>query len=290
MARKPALAAVLLACIAGPGHAAADDLQEARAAYAASQFDKARQLWAGPAERGDPRAAIGLATMYDLGQGVKRDSVAAYRWYRRAADAGLAEAEFDVAVMRDTGDGVERDMAEAALWYARAAARGNRRAQYNLGQLYQAGDGVPRNAEAAESWFRVASAAVPAAADRLAKLRREPAPYRAGGAVALAPVRLRAPLAGSTLAIADSDPAAVELVWVPPAQPLPVRYFVQVVALADDGPAQPQEVFGRYVDETAILAPLSQAAGRYAWRVYTVSRDSSSYAASDWSDFAVKPP
>lgn len=286
---RPAVAALLLACVAGLAPAAADELQDARAAYAASRFDEARRLWTGPAEHGDPQAAIGLATLFDLGQGVPRDSALAYRWYRRAAEAGVAEAEFDVAVMRDNGDGVERDTAEAALWYARAAARGNRRAQYNLGQLYQAGDGVPHNLDAAESWFHAASATIPAAADRLARLQRELG-RRADQPVAPAPAQLRGPAAGSTLAVAGPNQAAVELVWAPPAQMQPMRYFVQIVTLADEDAAHPQEVFGRYVDETAVLAPLGQAAGRYAWRVYTVSRDARSYAASEWADFVVTLP
>ncbi len=179
--------ATALLAVDAPGATAAD-ADAAQGAYAAGQFEEARRLWAPGAEAGDSRAQLGLASLYDLGQGVARNPATAYRWYRRAAEAGVAVAEFNVAVMRDTGDGVPRDTADAALWYARAAAHGNRRAQYNLGQLYAAGDGVPRNADQAEMWFRDAAADLSAAVEKLATMRRWPA----GSASQRAPMGARA--------------------------------------------------------------------------------------------------
>jgi uncharacterized protein len=46
---------------------------------------------------------------------VPQDSSSAYRWYRQAAEGGLAQAAFNVGVMLDSGVGVPRDSAEAAL-------------------------------------------------------------------------------------------------------------------------------------------------------------------------------
>ena len=297
------MAAAAFAAIAlGTTTVAAEDAQDGQRAYDAEQFELARRLWTPAAERGEVGAQIGLATMFDLGRGVPRDPVAAYSWYRRAAEAGVAEAEFDVAVLRDTGDGVSRDVADAALWYARAGARGNHRAQYNLGQLYQSGEGVPRNIGAAESWFRAASASVPAAADQLAVLRRQPPPHTsAGDAGPPAPVQLCAPVAGSTVA---DQAGTVELVWTPPAQSPPVRHFVQLLALTGTAAAPaPVELFGGYVEETATVAPLARAslpqaaagqpgppnAREYAWRVYSVSAEARSYTATEWASFTVKP-
>lgn len=173
------LAAALLAiCSAHVVHAAAADTTEGQRAYAAGRYEDARRIWAAEAEAGDPDAQLGLASLYDLGQGVTRDPVTAYNWYRRAADAGLAAAEFNVAVMLDTGDGVPRDLAEAARWYSRAATRGNHRAQYNLGQLYATGSGVPRDLDLAAAWFAAAANDLPAAAEKLAAIRRASASAR----------------------------------------------------------------------------------------------------------------
>ncbi|MBV9748533.1 MAG: SEL1-like repeat protein, partial [Acetobacteraceae bacterium] len=55
-------------------------------------------------------------------------------------------------------------------------AQGNHRAQYNLGLLYAAGDGVPRDLGQAEAYFRAAASELPAAAARLAEIRRSPRP------------------------------------------------------------------------------------------------------------------
>lgn len=281
----------LLAVLATGAAAAAESDDGGQRAYADHRYEEARRLWAPRAEAGDPRAQLGLAMLYDLGQGVPRDPAAAYHWYRRAAEAGLAAAEFNVAVMHDNGDGVRRDAAEAALWYARAAAHGNRRAQYNLAQLYAAGDGVPRNLDQAETWFRDAANDLPAAVDKLAGMRRagrDRSPAGGNETGMPTPAQPVAPADGSTVAELNRVPGgAIELVWVAPAQVTPVRFFVQLLAL---DPAGPREVFATYLDETATLAPLEHAPGRYAWRVYSVSRDLKHYAASGWTRFRVSEP
>lgn len=265
---------------------------EAQRAYAARQYDTARQLWETQAEAGDAAAQLGLGTLYDLGQGVVRDPVVAYRWYRRAAAAGFAAAEFNVAAMCDTGDGMPRNVAEAALWYGRAAAHGNRRAQFNLGQLYAAGEGVPRNPEQAEAWYRAAAADLPAAADKLAALRRtggeaRQRPLATDAARPLEAVLLVTPADGDVIPAMAGTPGTVELVWVSPAQPVPVRFFVQLLAL---DPVAPHEVFATYLDETATLAMLDRVPGRYAWRVYAIGRNLGHYAPSEWSLFQIRPP
>lgn len=285
---------MLLPVLAGAAPAPADP-GEAQRAYVAGRYDVARQLWEPPAEAGDPAAQLSLGTLYDLGKGVSRDPVIAYRWYRRAAAAGLASAEFNVAAMCDTGDGVPRNTAEAALWYGRAAAHGNRRAQYNLGQLYAAGDGVPRNPDQAQAWFRVAAVELPAAAERLASMRRTGGEARRPPATTDAASPLEAaqpvtPADGDVIPVVAGAPNAagmVELVWVSPAQPAPVRFFVQLLAL---DPVEPREVFATYLDETATLATVDRVPGRYAWRVYAVGRTLGHYAPSEWNEFQVRPP
>ncbi len=278
------------------GAAASDDAQRA---YAAGRYEDARRLWTPEADAGDPQAQVGLAMLYDLGQGVKRDAASAYRWYLRAAAAGLPAAEFNVAVMYDTGDGVPHDAAAAALWYARAAAHGNQRAQYNLGLLYAAGDGVPRNPEQAETYFRAAAASLPAAADKLAAMQRDGRARLPAGAeetTTLVPAQPAAPVDGNTVpalgpASGGTSGGTVELVWTAPAQAAPVRFFVQLMALdpADDAPAGPREVFATTLDETAVVVPLERVPGRYAWRVYSVGRDLKHYAASAWERFQAGP-
>ena len=262
----------------------------AEAAYASGRFVDAARLWTVRAEAGDPRAEFGLGILYDLGQGVPRDPRAAYQWYSRAALAGLPDAAFNAAALCDTGDGVPRDASLAASWYARAAAHGNRRAQYNLGQLYASGDGVPKNMDQAETWFRTASVDLPAAATRLAEMKRtarpRPSPSADARFESVVPV---APADGSVAAVVKAgQPAIVEMAWTAPAEPAPVRFFLQILSIDADGAgSSSKEVFAAYLDESATLAPVGAAPGHYAWRVYSVALDLHRYVASDWVRFEV---
>lgn len=289
------LPAVLAGGAAPPSADIAPAADDAQRAYRTGRFEEARRLWTPPAEAGDAQAQLGLGVLYDVGQGVPRDPAVAYRWYRRAAEAGLAEAQFNVAVMHDTGDARPRDPGEAATWYARAAAHGNRRAQYNLAQLYEAGQGVPRNLDLAQVWYGEAAAELPAAANKLAALRKRGPGREAGRETGRetgrdwdrieAPVPA-APAEGGKVE-RRGGPAGVELVWLAPAQPVPVRFFVQLWAL--DG-GKPRETFSAYLDESATLVPLERVPGRYAWRVYAVDPDAKRYAAGPWRIFTVGPP
>ena len=280
------LAGALLAGWAIGGQpASAAALDDAQRAYMSGQFAEARQLWERRAEAGDLDAQLSLGLMLDMGKGTAPDPAAAYQWYRRAAEAGLPQAQFNVGVMHDSGDGVPRDAASAALWYGRAAAHGERRAQFNLAQLYDTGHGVPRNLDQAEVWYAAAAASLPAAADKLAALRRG---RRAGASTrnedGLTQPQPAAPLDGSNVG-RPAGAATVELVWSAPVQPVKGRFFVQLLSLDDTGP---REAFATYLDESAVLAPLERVPGRYAWRVYAVSRDLTRYAASPWTRFSVQ--
>jgi len=245
----------------------------------------ARDQLEAAARSGQAQSAYELGLDYDLGSNGPEDTSAALRWYRRAADAGLPAAEFNVAVMFDAGRGTDRDPAAAALWYARAAAHGHDRAAYDLGQLYAAGDGTPRNPAAAAAWFGNA-AALPAAARKLAALKAAADPT--SGAVrnvALVAPTPANPADGGTL-IRRDEPAQAELVWIAPAQPAPVRFFVEMVALGH-GPTH--RLFAGFTDVTAVLAWLEDGVGSYAWRVSAVDASGGRYAASSWARFVTGP-
>ena len=63
--------------------------------------------------------------MYNKGQGVPQDYAEAMKWYRLAADQGIAEAQYNLGVMYDNGQGVPQDYAEAYVWFSVAAAGGD---------------------------------------------------------------------------------------------------------------------------------------------------------------------
>jgi len=220
------------------------------------------------AAAGDPgdeaQAAFDQGLKYDLGQGVPMDQAQAYHWYLQAASAGLPAAEFNVGVMNDSGTGTPKDPAAAATWYARAASHGYQRAEYNLAQLYRTGQGVPRNPDVAAAWLG------------------SPPPARAiaSGAADLLPVTLVAPGNGDGLAASQIRGQAIEFVWTAPAQPTPVRFFLEVVSIDNN---TVRDMFAGYVDQTAWLVDLPDRPGAYEWRVCAVSRND--YSISPWNFF-----
>jgi hypothetical protein len=80
------------------------------------------------------------------------------KWYRRAADQGLASAQYDLGVMFANGDGVPKDSAEAVKWYRKAATQGIAPAQYSLGIMFANGDGVPIDEIEGLAWTNIAAA------------------------------------------------------------------------------------------------------------------------------------
>ena len=308
---------ILLTFAPACGYAVSQDAKEesdssdpGQSAYAAGRFIDALRIWRPRAEQGDARAAFGLGLLYDVGEGVGQDAAAAYSWYRRAAEAGYVLAEFNLAVMYDSGTGAARNTTEAALWYARAAAHGYARAEYDLGQLYQAGDGVPRNLDMAASWYAAAAAhGLSAAARKVASLREERqavvSPYAAKptgppdevaslreerqGAVspyAAKPTLAPAIPTGPSVTSGPGESVQVELSWAAPAEPLPVDFFVQVLALDTAGAHHP--AFTSFLKRSAVLVSLPRAPANYAWRVYTVAASVPDYVPSAWSYFSTR--
>ena len=108
---------------------------------------------------GDAGAQLGLGFAYDTGRGVVRNLDEAAKWYRLAADQGLAQAQHNLGVMYATGEGLPLDPAQAVGWYLLAAIQGHRDAQVNLATHYEEGQGVPPDFTAASDWYLKAAEA-----------------------------------------------------------------------------------------------------------------------------------
>jgi hypothetical protein len=108
----------------------------------------------------------------------------------------------------------------------------------------------------------------------------------AGPEPPLLPVSPTAP-ADSAIIAADTDPPRVKLDWSIPREPVPVRFFVEVMAI---GQGKSREVFAAYVDQPPVEVALVNGAPAYAWRVYTVGRDVAAYALSGWELFSLQIP
>jgi TPR repeat protein len=64
------------------------------------------------------------------------DVTEAVRYYRLAADLGLANAQGNLGLCYENGWGVAKDETEAAQYYRLAADQGFANAQFNLGECY----------------------------------------------------------------------------------------------------------------------------------------------------------
>jgi TPR repeat protein len=106
-----------------------------------SEFD---QLLA-RATAGDAKAQWEVATAYDSGRGVPRDGAEAKRWYRMAADSGLAEAQNSLGSALQA----EKYYTEARAWYEKAAAQNHALATNNLAYLHDIGLGVTQDRQKA---------------------------------------------------------------------------------------------------------------------------------------------
>ncbi len=111
----------------------------ARATAASGDLERAVQLYKSAADRGDLRAMVSLAQLYEAGTGVPQNPEAAIALYERAADAGSLDAMINLAVALFTGDRVTADADRAISLLRRAAEGGSAKAIFNLGVLAQDG-------------------------------------------------------------------------------------------------------------------------------------------------------
>jgi hypothetical protein len=88
-----------------------------------------------------------------------QDYSEAARWYRKAADQGLADAQYNLGQMYRRGQGVARNYSEAVRWYRKAADQGTVLAQRNLGIMYVQGQSVNQDDVVAHKWYNIAAAA-----------------------------------------------------------------------------------------------------------------------------------
>jgi TPR repeat protein len=111
------------------------------------------------AESGDPNSQLVLAQKYfDGRRGIPQDYNEAAKWFRKAAEQGLADAQNNLGKMYYNGHGVPQDYNEAVNWFTKAAIQDYAKAQNNLGLMYYKGEGVPQDYKEAIKWFIKAAA------------------------------------------------------------------------------------------------------------------------------------
>jgi len=143
MLKNGTLAFILGLALATPVAFAGFD--EAAAAFAAGDYNKAFNETRPLAEKGDPRSQYAMGVLYENGFAVPKDLQQAAAWYLRAAKQGNTDAQYNLGAMYEHGVGMPVNYAEAARWYRPAAEQGDIDALSNLGVLYANGQGVPQD-------------------------------------------------------------------------------------------------------------------------------------------------
>ena len=113
-------------------------------AYERGDYAAAERSWRPLAEAGDKTATIGLANLYWTGRAATPGDSgreAAYReaakWYRKAAEQGVADAQLRLGDMYRNGLGIAIDLGEAAGWFRRASDLGSKDADLRLDAMKQ---------------------------------------------------------------------------------------------------------------------------------------------------------
>lgn len=87
------------------------------------------------AEEGRPWAQSDIASLYEDGLVLPRDTSEAVYWYRRAAEQGYPGAQTNLGIMYANGRGVSRSRKTAIEWFQLAAKQGDELARRNLESL-----------------------------------------------------------------------------------------------------------------------------------------------------------
>lgn len=144
------------------------------------QFKKKMAL----AEQGDAKAQYDIGKMFQKGQGTKRNSEEAFKWFSKAANQGHERAGYKVGYLYHKGEGVGKNNSKAFKWIKQSADKNYPPAMFYLGQLYASGAGTKKNLKNALSWYEKADAkgyhpakaAVKATKSKLAQAAPPPPP------------------------------------------------------------------------------------------------------------------
>ncbi len=122
--RKQLFAVILLAFIAVPAQA---DFNNAVLSYSQGQYDQAfREMQSLAVSAEHPLAMYFLGIMYSNGQGVEQDIKEGAKWYKAAAEKGVAPAQYRLGKLYMKGKGVPRDMETAYAWFSAAVVNGHK--------------------------------------------------------------------------------------------------------------------------------------------------------------------
>lgn len=109
------------------------------------------------ANKKDLTAQFELASRFNYGRGLPKNTGEALRWLRKAAQAGQEDAARLLAVKLYNGHDVLPDFGEAMKWAAMLADKGDLPAQVMLANMYANGEGSNRDLVQSYKWYAIAA-------------------------------------------------------------------------------------------------------------------------------------
>lgn len=109
------------------------------------------------ANANDLLAQFELASRFNYGRGMPRNTAEALRWLRKAAEAGQEDAARLLAVKWYNGYDVLQNFDEAMKWARVLAEKGDIPAQLMLASMYANGEGLERDLVRAYMWYAIAA-------------------------------------------------------------------------------------------------------------------------------------
>ncbi len=155
---------------ADPGQQLAN---QCRDAYKSARYSEAFDLCSKAYRMGNTEASVGLARMYNTGQGAPKDLAKAAELWAVTAHISAISA-YNLASMYAAGTGVAQNWEQARLLYVEACRKGHVKSCADAGYIYELGQGVPRDRQTAISYFNQAGSLGDDKSGQIAKLLRDP--------------------------------------------------------------------------------------------------------------------
>ncbi len=121
------------------------------------EYDRANTQLERALDLGDDYAALVIGRHYDQGLGYDRNDTEALRYYRIAAEVGIAEAQSLLGHAIMDGAGVPQNRQEGMRWVLKAAENGWVAAQNTSAYSYYIGDGVEQDYRESARWYRASA-------------------------------------------------------------------------------------------------------------------------------------
>lgn len=109
------------------------------------------------AKANDLVAQFELASRFNYGRGMPKNTAEALHWLRQAGGGGQEDAARLLAVKFFNGHDVVQDFGEAMKWARMLAEKGDIPAQLMLASMYANGEGVERDLVQSYMWYAIAA-------------------------------------------------------------------------------------------------------------------------------------